>query len=661
MKAILIEGVAGSGKTTYITKLAKSLVSTKPALLLTFSRTGRDVLKSYLEKEGLKHHHVMTIDGLANSLLTRLGSKQFLLKEEYVLKNILPCLYKLSVDQLYYSGYLSENNIEIHASNLTSLKALMHDMRFYRAAAVDKYDSNPDIIYDLIGGNLTHNAMVVRRVLSNYDGFRTTWLPDDHDLLIQEDGLYGELDDYWDVEHGFRLPTDIVHDLVELLKDNPIEELIDTYPLIAIDEYHDTNPKQFEFLRLLSTRTNNFVAVGDKFQNIFEWRGSNTEVLFESFLTEFKSECTYLNHSYRYGQNLSAKAGNVISRPIVPMVEHETEIEKFNPKKTSKEVTTVISKDYVQSMMAQFYMFTETKKKSNTPLYYSMGVALISLLFFMRYPYNVPKRHFLEKLLPSHFRTLIDLPFCFLDEDTKEEIYKSIATKNKPFVAVLNLLQSHVNCYFYDSDVYDKRFVEGFKRFFDEDLKDKKMYEVMSEFENLTQLFRMASNALLGHQIGWASWVGLKEDAYSRDYTFGSWPDQLDVFKRRYSEGKGMDFLTVTEAKGREFEQAILFGVDSECNKFRGEASNLGRNQFYIAITRVKKNLFYIDCPDEYIFDKNGYQDLHNHMRVGSLDRISEENGSTKNIALSELRTISKNIKDKNIKFDLNPLEHLIK
>lgn len=660
MRAILIEGVAGSGKTTHITKLVRSLNSTTPALLLTFSKTGRDVMKSYLDKLNISFHYVFTIDSYALNLLNRLGAKKYLLNEEYVIKNILPDIYKKSVDQLYYSGYLQGNEIDVLSSNWTSLKALMRDMQYYRAAAAEMYDAYPEVLYDILGDHITHDARIVRQALMNYDSFRSSWLPDDENSLVEDGGLFGSIENYWDVDYGFRMSSDIVHDLLLLLKENPLDSIVGKYPLIAIDEYHDTNPKQYELIKLLADKTHKLVAVGDRFQNIFEWRGTNTDLLFDSFLMDFDSDRAYLNHSYRYGQTLSNLVSDVITRPIVSMEEHQTEIERFDPKQHAKEDYVVISKDHVQNSLAQFYLYTHTKRKLNKPLFYSSSVAMVSLLFILRYPFNIPNRHFLEKLITSYFLTLINLPFCHLSEDKKEEIYKSIASKDIPIASVLNLLQSHVNCYFYDSNVYDQRFIEGFVNLFDEDLLELTTYEVMCKFENNTQFYRLASNPLLGNQIGWATWQGLKEDALAKGYLFRDWLLQLEQMKKRYSPKVGLQFLTVSEAKGREFDQILVFGVNEQCNKFKGESSSLSRNQFYIATTRVKKQLYFIDCSDDYIFDKNRYLQLHESKNfLFSNEGLNE--GEKNPEALEEFRAIKDKLKESSTDKDRNPIAHLIK
>ena len=57
MAAKLLEGVAGSGKSTYIANYVLNYGVKDKTLLITFSRTGREVLQKYIQDRNLDPSH----------------------------------------------------------------------------------------------------------------------------------------------------------------------------------------------------------------------------------------------------------------------------------------------------------------------------------------------------------------------------------------------------------------------------------------------------------------------------------------------------------------------------------------------------------------------------------------------------------------------------
>jgi len=83
------------------------------------------------------------------------------------------------------------------------------------------------------------------------------------------------------------------------------------FKYILVDEYQDTNPAQFELLRLLVTNGNIFV-VGDDAQSIYGFRGSDIRNIL-NFEQQFASCCTVLlEQNYRSTGHILRTAGSVI-------------------------------------------------------------------------------------------------------------------------------------------------------------------------------------------------------------------------------------------------------------------------------------------------------------------------------------------------------------
>lgn len=101
----------------------------------------------------------------------------------------------------------------------------------------------------------------------------------------------------------------------ELFKNN--EELCDAfqdrYRFVLVDEYQDTNPVQYEILRLLTKKYRNFTVVGDEDQSIYKWRGADIRNILD-FEKDFpEAKIFKLEENYRSTANIIRAASKVIA------------------------------------------------------------------------------------------------------------------------------------------------------------------------------------------------------------------------------------------------------------------------------------------------------------------------------------------------------------
>lgn len=108
---------------------------------------------------------------------------------------------------------------------------------------------------------------------------------------------------------------DLLLKTLELLAEQPpvLQYYRDRFHYILVDEYQDTNPAQYELVRLLAGDRHNLCVVGDDDQSIYGWRGANPENILE-FERDFPECVTIkLEQNYRSTGNILDAANQVIS------------------------------------------------------------------------------------------------------------------------------------------------------------------------------------------------------------------------------------------------------------------------------------------------------------------------------------------------------------
>lgn len=100
----------------------------------------------------------------------------------------------------------------------------------------------------------------------------------------------------------------------ETLRDNKAlrQHYQKRFRAILVDEFQDTNNIQYAWLKLLSTKENNMMIVGDDDQSIYGWRGANVKNI-SHFLSDFPNAQTVrLEQNYRSTSNILKAANAVI-------------------------------------------------------------------------------------------------------------------------------------------------------------------------------------------------------------------------------------------------------------------------------------------------------------------------------------------------------------
>lgn len=111
---------------------------------------------------------------------------------------------------------------------------------------------------------------------------------------------------------------DLLEHLVFLLKEKPaIQKLLhDRWKYILVDEYQDTNKRQFQIISLIRGDDTQLLQVGDEDQLIYSWRGANISHIMSSYEDSKRNplvKCVMLNTNYRCSGNILSLANSVVS------------------------------------------------------------------------------------------------------------------------------------------------------------------------------------------------------------------------------------------------------------------------------------------------------------------------------------------------------------
>ena len=109
---------------------------------------------------------------------------------------------------------------------------------------------------------------------------------------------------------------DIIMKTVMMLRNNDRvrEYYSGKFRYICVDEFQDTDPAQFELVKLLASKHGNVMAVGDDDQSIYRFRGATVENIL-GFEKAFKNtKVVKLEQNYRSTSNILAAANAVISK-----------------------------------------------------------------------------------------------------------------------------------------------------------------------------------------------------------------------------------------------------------------------------------------------------------------------------------------------------------
>ncbi len=292
--ALLIAG-AGSGKTLTIIGrliyLIKKGVNPKDILVISFTKEASINLKNKLLKNKI-NIDVMTFHKLGRNILKKNNFPVSLVSQKALdiiinkhLKNYKP-LTKLLPDMKFITiGYEDMSDLQhailLESKEAQSLKKLIHTF-------INLFKSN------------NYNLAKFNEFLKQNEK--------EKDYYYQKHKLFLNLakDIYEDYEYYLIKNNQIdFHDMINKSIDLVLKNGIYEYKYIIIDEYQDTSLVKCKLIQTIKNKTNaSLLAVGDDFQSIYRFTGTNLKVFLDFEKYFLHSQIYKLEKTYRNSQEL---------------------------------------------------------------------------------------------------------------------------------------------------------------------------------------------------------------------------------------------------------------------------------------------------------------------------------------------------------------------
>lgn len=386
-------------------------------------------------------------------------------------------------------------------------------------------------------------------------------------------------------------------------KQDVLEKWQKRFPLIMVDEFQDTNPVQYELLKMLAKPFQNLLVVGDDDQSIYGFRGASPDIL-RKFTQDYPgAKVYYLTGNYRSSHEI---------------VEFSKCMIEENKNRFAKKLHAVTNCSqipiHVQGFGEQKEEFGYITnriiriRKENMLPWDEMAVIFRTNREALRFSEILKNSQIPYRL--SHDRVQSVNKECL--EDVLS--YMKIAdgdTSRETFFQIINKPERGISREFF----MDEKISLSQTAYLYEKLGDyaavKKVEKLMKDINMMSGLSPLSGVRYLRKAVGYDKWI--EENTKDAENTLKMLSDMEELAKRcddrqkfirmlenekekKGQNGKqGIRLLTMHAAKGLEFTYVCIPNVNEGViphGKLPDEESiEEERRLFYVAVTRAKKIL----------------------------------------------------------------------
>lgn len=426
---------------------------------------------------------------------------------------------------------------------------------------------------------------------------------------------------------------DLLFKMYLLLKNFPeaLSKYQRKFKYIMIDEYQDTNPAQYEIIKLLGAMHENVCVVGDDAQSIYSFRGATIENILQFQKDYDEVKLVKLEQNYRSTQNILHVANEVIGN-------NKGQIEKklFTVNEEGEKIRLVrtmtdndegkMAADTIQEQKLRNHYYnkdfailyrTNAQSRSFEEALRRMGIAyriyggmsfyqrkeVKDFIAYLRLVVNPRDEEALKRIINFPARgigkTTIDKAVLFANENNLSvwDIlcnasmygYKSGTLEAiDNFVTMIKMFQSELH----KKNAYDLAVIVGKSTNIVKELFNDKTTEGLARYENIQELLNSIKE--------FTETPLNEEDGEVGDKSLGSYLQQIVLLTDADEDKDNADvvkLMTIHAAKGLEFPVVFVGGLEETlfpnalAINTREELEE-ERRLFYVAITRAKQRLW---------------------------------------------------------------------
>jgi DNA helicase-2/ATP-dependent DNA helicase PcrA len=426
---------------------------------------------------------------------------------------------------------------------------------------------------------------------------------------------------------------DLLFKMYILLKNNPdaLSKYQRKFKYILIDEYQDTNPAQYEIIKLLGAMHENVCVVGDDAQSIYSFRGATIENILQFEKDYDDVVVVKLEQNYRSTKNILNVANEVISRNKSQIekklftVNDEGEKIKLVRTMTDNDEGKMVA-DTIQEQKLRNHFFnkdfailyrTNAQSRSFEEALRRMGIAyriyggmsfyqrkeIKDFIAYLRLVVNPRDEEALKRIINFPARgigkTTLDKAVLYANENnlTLWEILSNASMYGfrsgtlesiDGFVTMIKMFQSELN----KKNAYDLAVIVGKSTYIVKELFNDKTVEGLARYENVQELLNSIKEFI--------ETPSNLEDGEVGDKSLGGYLQQIVLLTDSDDDKENLDvvkLMTIHAAKGLEFPVVFVGGLEetlfpNAMSINTREELEEERRLFYVAITRAKTNLY---------------------------------------------------------------------
>ncbi len=436
---------------------------------------------------------------------------------------------------------------------------------------------------------------------------------------------------------------DLLFKMYELLKAFPevLHKYQHKFKYILIDEYQDTNPAQYEIIKLLGAVYENVCVVGDDAQSIYSFRGATIQNILQFQKDYDDVKVIKLEQNYRSTQNILNIANEVIknNKGQIPktLFTENTVGEKIKLVRTMTDNDEgKFVADQIQEMRlrnhfknkefsilyrtnAQSRSYEESLRRANIPYTIFGGISFYQrkevkdYIAYLRVIVNPKDEEALKRIINYPIRgigkTSMDKMILAANsrgitmwdvlEDAAATGFKAGTLQAiEEFVLMIKSFHSMLAV----KNAYDVAFYVGKQTGFVKELFNDKSTEGVQRYENVQELLNSIKE--------FTETPASEESGEVGDKTLGSYLQQITLLTDADQKDPNADtvkLMTIHAAKGLEFPVVFVGGLEeglfpNAMSINTREELEEERRLFYVAITRAKGRLYLTYANTRYKF-----------------------------------------------------------